>query len=121
MIDEASAIRSDIQARMKWISMLCCTAILITIVGHQLSPTISIHGAVTATLFVVPLLLPLIGLLRGDRNTYKWATLCVLPYFLVGTTEAVANPAAHTWASALLGLSLLWFFSLIAYLRVSRG
>jgi uncharacterized membrane protein len=42
-----------------------------------------------------------------------------LPYFVISLTEAFANPVARAFGTALLGLSLLWFFSLVAYLRVS--
>ncbi len=72
-----------------------------------------------AALFGVPALLPLRGVIKGDRYTYRWATLCVLPYFVVALTEAFANPAARAFAIALLGASLVWFFALVAYLRVS--
>jgi uncharacterized membrane protein len=69
---------------------------------------------------LVPLLLPLPGLLRGDRRTCAWATLCVAPYFVYGLTEVVANPAARGAAAAMLFASLAWFMSLVYCLRVSR-
>jgi len=69
---------------------------------------------------LVPLLLPLPGLLRGDRRTCAWATLCVAPYFVYGLTEVVANPAVRGAAAAVLFASLAWFVSLVFFLRVSR-
>jgi uncharacterized membrane protein len=69
---------------------------------------------------LVPLLLPLPGLLRGDRRTGAWATLCVAPYFVYGLTEVVANPAVRGAAAAVLFASLAWFVSLVYFLRVSR-
>jgi len=72
-----------------------------------------------ALFYCVPLLAPLSGLLKGKRYTHAWATLCVLPYFTVGVTEAVANDGIRYWAMSLLGASLLWFFALITYLRVT--
>ena len=71
-------------------------------------------------LMLVPLLLPLPGLLRGTRRTYAWATLCVAPYFAYGLTEVVANPAARGVAAAILFASLAWFASLVHGLRVTR-
>lgn len=72
-----------------------------------------------AAVYSLPLLLPLPGLIRRNRYTYRWATLCVLPYFVVGVTEAFANQAVRWWATALLGVSILWFIALVAYLRAS--
>lgn len=75
---------------------------------------------VTVALFV-PWLLPLRGLLRRDRRTHAWATLCVAPYFIYGMTEAVANPALRAAAAAILFASLGHFLALVAYLRVTRS
>jgi uncharacterized membrane protein len=69
---------------------------------------------------LVPVMLPLRGLWRGDRRTCAWATLCVAPYFVYGVTEVIANPAARTPAAAILFAGLAWFASLVYCLRVSR-
>ena len=34
-------------------------------------------SALLAAVLVLPMLLPIKGLLRGDRRTYAWATLCM--------------------------------------------
>jgi uncharacterized membrane protein len=72
------------------------------------------------SVLLVPLLLPLPGLLRGQRRTYAWATLCVTPYFIYGLTEVIANPAVRAPAGAILFASLAWFVTLVNYLRVTR-
>ena len=71
-------------------------------------------------ILLVPLLLPLRGLLRGQRRTFAWATLCVTPYFIYGLTEVIANPAVRSAAGATLFASLAWFVALVNYLRVTR-
>jgi len=71
-------------------------------------------------ILLLPLLLPLRGLLRGQRRTFAWATLCVTPYFIYGLTEVVANPAVRAAAGAILFASLAWFVALVNYLRVTR-
>jgi uncharacterized membrane protein len=73
-----------------------------------------------AALMLLPLLMPIRGLLRGDRRTHAWATFCVAPYFLYGLTEVIANPTVRVAAAAILFASLAWFVALIAYLRFSR-
>jgi uncharacterized membrane protein len=69
---------------------------------------------------LLPLLLPLPGILRGTPRTFAWATLCVAPYFVYGLTEVVANPALRVAAGAILFASLAWFASLVYGLRVTR-
>jgi uncharacterized membrane protein len=75
---------------------------------------------VRLAVLLVPLLLPLPGLLRGQRRTYAWATLCVTPYFIYGLTEVIANPAVRVPAGAILFASLAWFVTLVDYLRATR-
>lgn len=71
-------------------------------------------------LLVAPLVATLPGLLRSNRRTFAWATLCVTPHFIYALTEAVANPAIRLLAAAMLGLSLGLVVTLVAYLRLTR-
>ena len=99
---------------------LCSVALLVALVfAWQLWPEPSLAAATRGLLLSTPLLMPLLGLWQGNRYTYRWATLCVLPYFIVGLTEAVANPNTRVWAAAMLALALTWFVGLVAYLRVT--
>lgn len=75
----------------------------------------------TITFFLVaPLALALPGLLRHNRRTYAWATLCVTPHFIYALTEIIANPAIRGLAIAILLLSLALALALVAYLRLTR-
>jgi len=89
-------------------------------IAWQLWPTPTLNGAAHAALLCIPLLLPLNGIVRGNLYTYRWATLCVMPYFIVGVTEAIANPATRPWAAAMLLLALGLFGALLGFLRSSR-
>jgi len=73
-----------------------------------------------ACALLVPLLLPLPGLLRSRRRTHAWATLCVAPYFIYGMTEVIANPPVRVMAGAILFASLALFVALVSYLRLTR-
>jgi uncharacterized membrane protein len=77
-------------------------------------------SALLAAALVLPLLLPLKGLLQGDRRTYAWATLCIAPCFVYGITEVIANSAVRAIAAAILFTSLAHFVALVVYLRVTR-
>jgi uncharacterized membrane protein len=78
------------------------------------------RGVLLAAALALPLLLPLKGLVRGDRRTHAWATLCIAPCFVYGITEAIANNSVRAIAAAILFASLAHFVALVAYLRVTR-
>jgi uncharacterized membrane protein len=69
---------------------------------------------------VVPLLLPLNGLVRGKRYTYAWATLFAIPYLAFALTELLVNPQARWVAGLSLLLVFAWFCTMILFLRASR-
>jgi uncharacterized membrane protein len=112
--------QSSLQRLIRAAVLLSWLALFLLVTGQQVIPSFSLNAWLRALLFTIPLLAPLRGLIRGDRYTYSWATLCVLPYFICSVTEAVADPQAHSRAIIMLGVALLWFFALISYLRVSR-
>jgi uncharacterized membrane protein len=78
------------------------------------------HNLILAGALLVPLTLPLSGIVQHQRRTFAWATLCVTPYFIYGATEVIANPPVRVLAGAILIASLALFVSLVAYLRVTR-
>jgi len=112
-------IPSSPRAQRRWV-LLTAAALAACVAATTLAAgrwPVSLGWAAVALL---PVLLPLPGLLRGDRRTHAWATLCVAPYFIYGVTEVVANPAVRMPAAAILFASLAWFVALVHYLRLSR-
>lgn len=95
-------------------------ALIALVMIWQLWGRASLERLLLAVLLTLPLWAPVRGLMRGNRRTYAWATLCVIPYFVLGVTETIANPAARGWSATCLALALLLFTGLIGYLRVSR-
>jgi uncharacterized membrane protein len=114
------ALASAWSRRWRAVAAAAMVAQILVVVSWTLLPTPTLQGSVIALILCVPLLAPLIGVLRAHRYTYKWATLCVAPYFVVGLTEAVANPSARWLAGALLAGALTWFAALLGFLRTSR-
>lgn len=95
--------------------------VLIAIVaGWVLSTGVSLARMFLAIVATLPLWIPLRRLIGGERRTYAWMTLCVIPYFVLAITEAVANPAARAWAGVCLVVAFGLFVGLIGYLRVTR-
>jgi|JRYD01.1.fsa_nt_gb uncharacterized membrane protein len=95
-------------------------ALIAIVVAWQLSNGISPERLLAAAVLTCPLWAPLRGLLRRTRKTYAWATLCVIPYFILGITEAIANPQRRLWAGLCLTLALSLFVALILYLRATN-
>ncbi len=110
---------TPLQHRMRIWVLSSWSALIVLVFWHQLMQSLSLQQIGWAVLFSLPLFAPLPGLWQGRRYTHSWATLCVLPYFIIGISESVANPALRDWALSLLGCSLLWFFALLGFLRVS--
>ena len=78
-------------------------------------------GGSWMALKALPLLLPLLGILRGRRYTYQWASMLILPYFAEGVVRAAADggmSAALAAAEALL--AMVFFTNAVFYARLTR-
>ena len=79
-----------------------------------LAPT----GNRTLALKVLPLLLPLAGLLRNRMYTYRWLSLMVWLYFTEGIVRATSDRGAGVWLGAIeVLLCLLLFAACAAHVR----
>jgi uncharacterized membrane protein len=66
-------------------------------------------GGSWAVLKVLPLLLPLRGILAGRRHTYQWASLFIWLYFIEGAVRAWSDrPPAQYFAIAEVMLCLVF-------------
>ena len=68
---------------------------------------------------VVPLLIPLRGVLKRDVYTMQWTSMLILIYFTEGIVRATSD---KVWLSAMLGwievaLACIYFFCTIFYLK----
>jgi uncharacterized membrane protein len=74
-------------------------------------------GLVMKTL---PLLLPLMGILKGRRYTYQWAPMLMLVYFTEGAVRAWSDKGLSAGlAVAEVVLALVFFFAAIYYAKFS--
>ncbi len=70
----------------------------------------------------VPLLIPLFGILRGQRYTYQWASMFILLYFIEGVVRAWADSGiSATLAIVEILLCLIFFSCAIFYAKLSRN
>lgn len=67
------------------------------------------------------LLIPLFGILRGKRYTYKWLSLFIQFYLLEGLTRATSDSGLSQWlAMGETLLATIIFAMTILYIRATR-
>lgn len=78
-------------------------------------------GGSWLVLKILPLLIPLFGILRGKVYTYRWSTLLIWLYFTEGSVRAWTDPPPGSWLGMLeVILSLGFFFSAAWYARNAK-
>jgi len=71
---------------------------------------------------VVPLLLPLRGVLRGSLYTFQWASMLSLLYVMEGAVRVVSDPSpvSRTLAGIELALAGAFFVAAVIYVRPAK-
>lgn len=78
-------------------------------------------GGSWLALKALPLLLPLLGILRGRRYTYQWASMLILAYLAEGAVRAFGDGGrSAALAAAEMALALAFFVSAVLYARLTR-
>jgi uncharacterized membrane protein len=78
-------------------------------------------GGSWLVLKVVPLLIPLRGLLRGRRYTFQWSCLLVWAFMAEGAMRAVSDPGPSARLAVVeLALGAAFFAAAVLYLRGTR-
>ncbi len=78
-------------------------------------------GGSTLVLKVLPLLVPLRGILHGRRYTHQWSSMLILAYFAEGAVRTFdATENARTLAAAEIALALAFFACSVGYARITR-
>jgi len=110
-------------ARVAW---LAACALLIALILLALAWELVVApvkpGGSWLVLKVLPLLLPLFGVLRAKRYTLQWSTLLIWLYAAEGAARAWTDTGRSAQlAAAELALSLAYFVAVVLYLRATRG
>ena len=100
---------------LRLLSLLAWTGLFLL----QASPLLTTPSPalIWPALLSVLLLLPLPGLIRNRRYTYRWIGFLALFYLCIGISELVAAPAARLYALGTTAASLLLFLASIYYAR----
>jgi uncharacterized membrane protein len=100
-------------------AVLSLVALIVLSVAWELVLAPLRPGGSWLVLKVIPLLLPLRGVLKQDVYTMQWSSMLILLYLAEGAVRVMTDTQAISiglgWAEVIL--SLIYFISVIAYLR----
>jgi uncharacterized membrane protein len=104
---------------LKFISLLAATLLIATQFGllYWMDHPLRFYLALALAL---PLLVPLQGLYRDRRYTFKWVGFLTLLYFSIGISEWFANPELKFYALLCIVFSVALFLSSIYYSSYQR-
>lgn len=70
---------------------------------------------------IVPLLISLMGILKGRVYTYKWTSMLILIYFIEGAVRSYADGGLSSSIAMIeVFLTLIFFLCATFYVKVSR-
>ena len=79
-------------------------------------------GGSWLALKVLPLLMPLPGVLRGRIYTHQWALLLIPAYFTEGVVRAWSESGSSGQLALIeITLTVTFFISAIGFIRLTRG
>lgn len=79
-------------------------------------------GGSWLVLKTLPLLVPLMGILKGRRYTYQWAPMLILAYFSEGVMRGWSERGpSQALAFGEIALSVTFFFAAIYYAKFSAA
>ncbi|MDB5969640.1 MAG: hypothetical protein JWQ90_2090 [Hydrocarboniphaga sp.] len=93
---------------------------VVAIAAHLLLILLMLMGSRggTGALLILPLLLPIAGIIRGRAYTYSWACMLVVFYAAGYLASGYAQPM-HKWSAFFLAsIAALDFVALVLYVRL---
>ncbi|HET7404380.1 MAG TPA: DUF2069 domain-containing protein [Usitatibacter sp.] len=110
-------------ARRAWLAACACLVALILLgLAWELFLAPVRPGGSWLVLKILPLMVPLFGVLRARRYTLQWTTLLVWLYAAEGAVRVWTDRGLSArLALAELLLSLAYFGAVVAYLRSTRN
>ncbi len=108
--------------RYQFIASASLIALIFLCLGWELWWAPLRPGGSWLVLKAVFLLVPLFGILRGKRYTYKWVSLFIQFYLLEGLVRATSEQGLAQWlAIGETVLAAILFVSVILFIRATRG
>ena len=79
-----------------------------------------IPKSIALAISLLPLLLPLRGMIHGRVYTHSWAGFLALPYFAFGVDAAIHRTEKPWLGMVLVVLSTMWFFGSAYYSKYRK-
>jgi uncharacterized membrane protein len=111
-------MQNKLQKTCHWAAVGSLLALIVLCVAWELLLAPLRPGGSWLVLKVLPLLLPLVGILKRDVYTMQWSSMLILIYFAEGIVRATSDQgfsATLGWCE--VGLTCLYFFFILSYLR----
>jgi uncharacterized membrane protein len=108
-------VKSDPRATLQTVASASLIGLIFLSVAWELWLAPLRPGGSWLVLKVVPLLLPLFGILRGKVYTYRWSTLLVWLYFIEGAVRAWTDGGISGRLAMLEWVLALVFFASAAF------
>ncbi len=117
--DPPDALPSSLPASIAWTRAVAVGSVIaLMLLGLAWELWLAPTGNRTLALKVLPLLLPLRGLLRNRMYTYRWLSLMVWLYFTEGAVRATSDRGAGAWLATIeVALCLVLFAACAAHVR----
>ena len=108
-------------ARFQWLTIISLISLTFLCLTWELWLAPLRPGGSWMVLKAVFLLMPLFGILRGRRYTYKWLSLFIQFYLLEGLTRATSEHGlSQNLAAAETVLAIIIFIACIGFVRTTR-
>jgi len=114
----ADDMQNGAQKVRHWGAVLALLALIALCMAWELLLAPLRPGGSWLVLKVLPLLLPLIGILKRDVYTLQWSSMLILLYFMEGIVRATSDrglSAQLAWGE--VALSCVFFICALSYLR----
>ena len=79
-----------------------------------------IPKSIALSIGLLPLLLPLRGMIHGRVYTHSWSGFLALPYFAFGVDAAIHRTEKPWLGIVLVALSIVWFFGSAYYSKYKK-
>jgi len=96
------------------------TLALLTAWYSWIAPATYFPTALVLLVMIVPLLLPLRGLLHGRKYTFAWSCFLALFYFTHGVMEAYSSELVRHLGLLEVVFTSIWFVAAMAYIRTGK-
>jgi uncharacterized membrane protein len=112
-------VLNPLHTRLNWSRTLALSSLIALIVlGLAWELWLAPTGSGRLAIKVVPLLFPVLGLLRNQLYTYRWVSLMVWLYFAEGMVRATSERGTSAWLATLeVFLCLALFAACAAQVR----